>query len=40
MLTTTHILGIILTIGILLGVSILSGRKVKDAKAFTTGGNV
>lgn len=38
MLTTTHILGIILTIGILLGVSILSGRKVKDAKAFTTGG--
>ncbi|MCQ2260022.1 MAG: sodium:solute symporter family protein [Bacteroidales bacterium] len=38
MLTTTHIIGILLTIGILLGVSIISGRKVKDAKSFTTGG--
>ena len=26
------------TVGVLLAVSILSGRKVKDAKAFTTGG--
>ena len=38
MLTTVHIIGIILTVGLLLAVSILSGRKVKDAKAFTTGG--
>ena len=38
MLTTVHIIGIILTVSILLAVSILSGRKVKDAKAFTTGG--
>lgn len=38
MLTITHIVGIILTVGILLAVSILSGRKVKDAKSFTTGG--
>ena len=38
MLTTVHIIGILLTVGILLAVSILSGRKVKDAKAFTTGG--
>jgi SSS family solute:Na+ symporter len=28
----------LLTVGILLAASILSGRKVKDAKAFTTGG--
>lgn len=39
MITPIHILGIVLTIGILLIVSILSGRKVKDAKSFTTGGN-
>lgn len=38
MITTTHIFGILLTIGILLVVSILSGRKVKDAQSFTTGG--
>lgn len=38
MLTTVHIVGIVLTVGVLLAVSILSGRKVKDAKAFTTGG--
>lgn len=38
MLTTVHIIGIILTVSLLLAVSILSGRKVKDAKAFTTGG--
>ncbi len=38
MLTTVHIIGILLTVGILLAVSILSGRKVKDAHSFTTGG--
>lgn len=38
MLTTIHIIGILLTVSLLLAVSILSGRKVKDAKAFTTGG--
>lgn len=38
MLTITHIIGILLTVGLLLGVSILSGRKVKDAQSFTTGG--
>ena len=38
MLTIVHIIGIILTVSLLLAVSILSGRKVKDAKAFTTGG--
>ena len=38
MLTTVHIIGIILTVGLLLAVSWLSGRKVKDAKTFTAGG--
>ena len=38
MLTPVHIIGILLTVGLLLAVSILSGRKVKDAKSFTTGG--
>ena len=38
MLTTTHIIGIVLTVGLLLAVSIASGRKVKDARSFTTGG--
>lgn len=38
MITTIHIIGILLTVGLLLFVSIHSGRKVKDAKAFTTGG--
>ena len=38
MLTTVHIIGILLTVGLLLAVSILSGRKVKDARSFTTGG--
>lgn len=37
-MTLIHIIGILLTVSILLAVSILSGRKVKDAKAFTTGG--
>ena len=39
MLTTVHIIGILLTVGLLLAVSVLSGRKVKDARSFTTGGN-
>ena len=38
MLTATHIIGILLTVGLLLAVSLLSGRKVKDARSFTTGG--
>lgn len=38
MLTTVHIIGIVLTVGLLLAVSIASGRKVKDARSFTTGG--
>ena len=38
MLTPIHIIGILLTVGLLLVVSVLSGRKVKDAKSFTTGG--
>ena len=39
MLTTVHIIGILLTVGLLVAVSLLSGRKVKDARSFTTGGN-
>ncbi len=38
MLTTVHITGILLTVSILLAVSIFSGRKVKDAHSFATGG--
>ena len=38
MLTVVHIVGILLTVGLLLTVSWLSGRKVKDARTFTTGG--
>ncbi len=38
MITPIHIIGILLTIGLLLFVSIHSGRKVKDAKTFMTGG--
>lgn len=38
MITPVHIIGILLTVGLLLAVSILSGRKVKDEKSFTTGG--
>lgn len=33
-----HIIGILLTVGLLLAVSILSGRKVRDERSFTTGG--
>lgn len=38
MITSVHIICILLTVGLLLAVSIASGRKVKDAKAFATGG--
>ena len=38
MITIVHIIGIILTVGLLLAVSVFSGRKVKDARSFTTGG--
>lgn len=38
MLTPIHIIGILLTVGVLVAVSVLSGRKVKDARSFTTGG--
>lgn len=38
MLSWVHIIGILLTVGLLLAVSILSGRKVRDAGSFTTGG--
>ena len=38
MITPVPIIGILLTVGLLLTVSILSGRKVKDEKSFTTGG--
>lgn len=39
MVTTTHIIGILATIGVILAMGFLSGRKVKDAKSFATGGN-
>ena len=38
MVSITHILGILLTVTLLLAVSWLSGRNVKDAHSFTTGG--
>lgn len=38
MLNAIHIIGILLTVGVLLVVSILSGRKVRDAHSFATGG--
>ena len=39
MVSITHLIGVILTIALLLAVSWLSGRTVKDAHSFTTGGN-
>ena len=39
MISTIHIIGVILTVALLVAVSWLSGRKVKDAQSFTTGGN-
>ncbi len=38
MLSAVHIVGIILTVGLLVAVSVFSGRKVKDARSFATGG--
>jgi len=38
MVSTVHLIGVILTVALLLVISWLSGRKVKDAKSFTTGG--
>ena len=38
MLTIIHYIGIVLTVGLLLTVSVISGRKVKDARSFTSGG--
>ena len=38
MVSTVHIIGVMLTIALLVAVSWLSGRKVKDARSFTTGG--
>lgn len=38
-ISIVHIIGIVATIGLILGLGFLSGRKVKDAKTFTTGGN-
>lgn len=38
MVSTVHIIGVLLTIALLVAVSWLSGRKVKDARSFTTGG--
>ncbi len=38
MISTTHIIGVLLTVGLLIVVSWLSGRNVKDERSFTTGG--
>ncbi len=38
MISTIHILGVVLTVGLLLVVSWWSGRRVKDAGSFITGG--
>jgi SSS family solute:Na+ symporter len=38
MVSAIHLIGVLLTIALLLLVSWLSGRKVKDARSFTTGG--
>ena len=38
MVSVIHLIGVLLTIALLLLVSWLSGRKVKDARSFTTGG--
>ena len=38
MLTTVHIVGIVATVALIVGVGVLSGRKVKDARSFATGG--
>ena len=38
MLSWVHIAGIVITVGLLVVVSWWSGRNVRDAKSFTTGG--
>ncbi|MBQ9218796.1 MAG: sodium:solute symporter family protein [Muribaculaceae bacterium] len=38
MITSIHILGVLLTVSVLLAVSWWSGRKVRDASSFITGG--
>lgn len=38
MVSIIHLIGVILTVSLLIVISWLSGRKVKDAKSFTTGG--
>ena len=37
-LTATHIIGILLTVGLLLAVSILSGRTGEEPHSFAPGG--
>ena len=37
-ISSVHIAGILLTVGLLLLIGILSGRRVKDAKSFVSGG--
>jgi len=39
MVSSIHLIGVLLTVALLLAVSWLSGRKVKDARSFTVGGN-
>ncbi len=39
MVSITHLIGVVLTVALLLAVSWLSGRNVKDSRSFTTGGN-
>ena len=38
MVSTIHLIGVIMTVALLVTISWLSGRKVKDAHSFTTGG--
>ena len=37
-LTVVHIVGILFTVGLLVAIGVLSGRKVKDARSFAVGG--
>ena len=39
MVSITHLIGVVVTVALLLAISWWSGRKVKDARSFTTGGN-
>ena len=39
MISWIHLLGVVLTVALLLAISWLSGRKVKDSRSFITGGN-